>query len=196
MIIIAITGGSASGKTTFAKKLSEKIPSSILLSQDNYHKDVSLLSLDEINKYNFDHPDALDLDLLIEDIIKINNTGVAHIPFYDFKTGIVSKKSIQIVKPDVLILEGLFVLYLEKLRKLIDVSIFVHADSDIRLARRIKRDVVERNCDVDSIINRYLKFVKPGHDEFVEPQREYSSVIIDEHSFEKELNRLVKNYGC
>jgi uridine kinase len=183
MIIVLISGGSASGKTTFAKLLNKSLKNSVLLSQDHYYKDVSHLKQSEIETYDFDHPDAVLLDKLIDNIIELDEKNITYSPFYNFNDGSVIDNHTKITKPDFLIIEGIFSLHKKELRDLSHVSFFINVDADIRLSRRILRDIKERGDNVETIINRYLSFVKPCHDNFIQKQIEYADLIIDGNSF-------------
>jgi len=190
MKLILISGGSASGKTTFAKKLQEKLEGSLLLSQDNYHLDVSHLKLEDFSTYNFDKPSSINLDLMVENINTLWNDGEVHIPYYDFETSKVHHEHIKLKIPKVLIVEGLFSMHIEKLRYLSHMNLFIDIDSDVRLARRILRDTKERGCSVPNVISRYMEFVKPGHDEFIQPQINYACHVIEEHNFDDKIKEI------
>jgi uridine kinase len=190
MKIISISGGSASGKTTLAKILNKEISNSFLLSQDHYTKDVSHLNDDELSKYNFDVPSAIHGDILIENIKELIKSGRTKIPEYDFETSSCKLFHKEIIKPQILIIEGIFSLHFEEIRKLSNLKLFVFAEESIRLERRIKRDILERGDTKEEILDRFYRFVKPGHDEFIEPQKFFCDLIIDSKDLEKEMKNL------
>ena len=188
MFVIFILGGTSSGKTTFARRLKDKISGSALISQDNYHKDMSHLTRVELSSHNFDKPDSLNLDDLAKDIITLSENGSVMIPHYDFKEQISTKNQIEVKKPKVLIVEGLFLVQNELLNNLSDFNVFIDIDSDVRLSRRILRDVKERGDTVEEIIERYLKYVKVGHDKFIQPQIDECQIIVKEKKFDEKLD--------
>lgn len=180
MIVIGISGGSASGKTSIAMELMEAFPNHriTLLRQDDYYKDLSHLSFEERTKVNFDHPNAFDLDLLVENVRDLKAGKGITKPLYDFKEHNRKKEWENVSPSEVLIIEGLFVLYHPALREACDLCVYIDAMSDIRLIRRLQRDVLERGRSMDSIISQYLATVKPMHDAFVEPSKAYAHIII------------------
>lgn len=191
--LILIAGGSAAGKSFIGKLIADKYKnlSVSVLSHDNYYKDVSNLSEKELSEYNFDHPDAIDSSLLFKDISALLERKQVEIPSYDFITH--KRKEHQIIVPesDIIILEGIFALYFKELINISSMSVFVDTDSDIRLARRIKRDVAQRGFSVESVIDNYLSVVKPMHDTFIEPSKKNADIIIPgEKSFDKVMKML------
>lgn len=178
--LIAIAGGSASGKTTVAKKIAEacKDKDVIFIEMDNYYKDLSHLSREERKKTNFDHPNAFDFHLLIHNLEQLLLGNEIEEPIYDFKVNSRSKK-VKVIKPgDVIIFDGIFALENQEIRNKAAIKIFVDTDSDIRLLRRIIRDVNERGRTLDSVLNQYTATVKPMHDAFVEPTKRFADIII------------------
>lgn len=178
--LIAIAGGSASGKTTVAKKIAEacKGKDVIFIEMDNYYKDLSHLSREERKKTNFDHPNAFDFHLLIHNLEQLLLGNAIEEPIYDFKVNSRSDK-VKIIKPgDVIIFDGIFALENQEIRNKAAINIYVDTDSDIRLLRRIVRDVNERGRTLESVLNQYTATVKPMHDAFVEPTKRFADIII------------------
>ncbi|WP_425377229.1 uridine kinase [Spiroplasma endosymbiont of Aleiodes alternator] len=178
--LIAIAGGSASGKTTVAEKIAEACNKKnvIFVQMDNYYHDLSNLKVEERKKTNFDHPNAIDMKLLIHDLEKLLLGNAIEEPIYDFKINSRSKNTEIIGPGDVIILDGIFALENPIIRELSTIKIFVDTDSDTRLLRRIKRDVSFRNRTLDSVLQQYALTVKPMHDAFVEPTKRYADIII------------------
>jgi len=181
-LVIGVAGGSGSGKTTIINSIIEKInPLDVVtLQHDSYYKDNNHLPLLERENINYDHPDALETNLLISNLQGLLDWKEVETPIYDFKTHSRKKRGV-IKKPaEVVIVDGILIFVDKKLRDLMDVRIFVNTDSDIRFIRRLKRDMVERNRSMDSVINQYLATVKPMHLAFVQPSRRFADIIIPE----------------
>ncbi|WP_342252809.1 uridine kinase [Spiroplasma endosymbiont of Zeiraphera isertana] len=178
--LIAIAGGSASGKTTVAETIAEACNKKnvIFVQMDNYYRDLSNLKVEERKKTNFDHPNAIDMKLLIHDLEQLLLGNAIEEPIYDFKINSRSKNTEIIGPGDVIILDGIFALENPIIRELSTIKIFVDTDSDTRLLRRIKRDVSFRNRTLDSVLQQYALTVKPMHDAFVEPTKRYADIII------------------
>ncbi|WP_338957647.1 uridine kinase [Spiroplasma endosymbiont of Tiphia femorata] len=178
--LIAIAGGSASGKTTVAEKIAEACNKKnvIFVQMDNYYHDLSNLKVEERKKTNFDHPNAIDMKLLIHDLEQLLLGNAIEEPIYDFKINSRSKNTEIIGPGDVIILDGIFALENPIIRELSTIKIFVDTDSDTRLLKRIKRDVSFRNRTLDSVLQQYALTVKPMHDAFVEPTKRYADIII------------------
>ena len=183
MKIIGIAGGTASGKTTIAKKLkkiSEPYGKVSMLRLDDYYKDARDKSLEERRKINFDHPDSIDIELLINHINTLKEGKAIQKPIYDFVYSVRSEET-EIVEPsDVLLIEGIMVFVYPELLELFDMKIFVDTPDDIRFIRRLKRDIEDRGRTVQSVINQYLTTVRPMHHTFVEPSKRHADIIIPE----------------
>jgi uridine kinase len=181
-LIIGIAGGTGSGKTTIASRIIERIGTThiALVMHDSYYKDLSALSLEERSLVNFDHPDALETDLLIQHLEQLKSGISADIPVYDFKTHTRSIQTERIDPKPIIMLEGILIFVETALRALCDIKIFVDTDSDIRFIRRLERDIAERGRTSDSVIKQYLNTVRPMHLEFVEPSKRYADVIVPE----------------
>ena len=182
MLVIGIAGGTGSGKTTVVRKIIESLPPGevAVLSQDSYYKDNSHLPLEKRQEINFDHPQALEFDLLIEHIKELKRGTSIQEPMYSYLTCTRSEETKTVQPKEVIILEGILVLTNKDLRDLFDIKVFVHADADDRLNRVIKRDIVERGRSVEKVLERYDKSVKPMHLQFIEPSKRYADLILPE----------------
>ena len=180
MLIIGIAGGTGSGKTTVVNRISEQFPEKevAVLSHDSYYFDNGHVSLEERRKKNFDHPDAIEFDLMIEHIIKLRAGESVEEPVYSFISCTRQKETKTITPKKVLIIEGILCLANEKLRNLMDIKVFVDCDSDIRLTRVIQRDMQERGRNVEQVLERYKKTVRPSHLQFIEPTKRFADIII------------------
>ena len=181
-IIIGVSGGSGSGKTSVSRAIFNNFPnhSIMMLEHDSYYKDQSHLSFEERLKTNYDHPFAFDTDLLIEHLEKLLNYETIEKPVYDYVAHTRSTETVIQEPKEVIILEGILILEDKRLRDLMDIKIYVDTDDDIRIIRRIKRDMVERGRTLDSIIDQYLSVVKPMYHQFIEPTKRYADVIVPE----------------
>lgn len=178
-LIIGVAGGSGSGKTTLAYQLLAIFPDrAVLISQDSYYKDLSYLPHDARAKTNFDHPDSLDFQLLKEHLIALTNDQDVEVPLYNFNTHSRESASRRVTPKDIIIVEGILLFAVPEVRDLFDVKIFLDTDADVRLLRRVERDIKERGRDFQSIYNQYIATVKPMHEAFVEPSKRYADVII------------------
>lgn len=182
-IIIGIAGGSASGKTSISRQVYEYFKGShttCIIKQDDYYKDQSHLTMAQRVKTNYDHPFAFDTDLLVEHLKLLKEGKEIDKPTYDF-TKHNRSQIIETIEPrDVYILEGLFILYEERIRELCDILVYVDTDADIRFIRRLRRDIEERGRSLDSVCSQYLGTVRPMHEQFVEPSKKYAHIIIPE----------------
>ncbi|WP_195986176.1 uridine kinase [Clostridium sp. D33t1_170424_F3] len=177
--VIGVAGGSGSGKTTLATKLKHAIADkALILSHDFYYHANTNIPFDERVKANYDHPNAFDTDLLIADIKKLKENRPIDHPVYSFATHSRTPETVHVEPAPVIILEGILIFENRELRDLMDIKVFVDADADIRLIRRLLRDVKERGRSLDSVICQYVETVKPMHEQFVEPSKKYADLII------------------
>lgn len=181
-VVIGVTGGSGSGKTSVSRAIFNKFRdhSIVLFEQDSYYKDQSHLSFEERLDTNYDHPLAFDTDLLIEHLEKLLNYEGIEKPVYDYDAHTRSANTLHQDPKEVIILEGILILEDPRLRDLMDIKVYVDTADDIRIIRRIKRDIEERGRTLDSVIHQYLSVVKPMHHEFIEPTKKYADIIIPE----------------
>lgn len=180
-ILIAIAGGTASGKTTVVDEIINHFHSEdvAVLCQDNYYKAQDDLTLEERRKINYDHPNSFDLDLLYDDLTSLISGKEIFSPVYDFKEHNRKKnETTQIFPTKVIILEGILALYDSRIRGISDILIYVESDPDVRFIRRLKRDIHERGRDLDNVIMQYLSTVKPMYDEYIAPTKRFADIII------------------
>lgn len=182
MLIIGIAGGTGSGKTTVVRKLVEALPAGevVVLPQDSYYKDSSNVPVEERQNINFDHPNAFDWDLLSKHIEMLKEGKAIEQPIYSYLTCTRQPETIHIEPKDVIIIEGILALCDPTLRNLMDLKIFVDADSDERLIRVIQRDVIERGRTAEAVMERYTRILKPMHLQFIEPTKRYADLIVPE----------------
>lgn len=177
--IVGVAGGSASGKTEIVKTLKKHFEDKIeIIEHDNYYFAHDNLTMDERASLNYDHPQAFETDLLIEHVKKIINNEEIDIPTYDFTIHTRSSDTLKKIPKPIVIVEGILVLENEQLRNLMDMKVFVDCDGDVRLKRRITRDLVERNRTIESILTQYMETVKPMHELFVEPSKKFADLIV------------------
>ncbi|MDD3966718.1 MAG: uridine kinase [Candidatus Neomarinimicrobiota bacterium] len=181
-IIIGIAGGSGSGKTSVAKALVKDLHlnGAVIIEQDWYYKDLAHLPQEERIKWNFDHPDSVEFDLLINDLRAMSEGRIVKVPQYNYVTHSRAKETLTVTPQKVVIVEGIMVLYEPRLRDLLDIKIYVDTDTDIRFIRRLKRDIYERGRAIDNVINQYMRTVRPMHETFVEPSKRFADIIIPE----------------
>jgi uridine kinase len=179
-MIIGISGGTGSGKTTVVKKIMQLFPKNdvALLSQDNYYKDNSHLPLEERQAINFDHPDSIEFSLLEKHVLSLKNKEAIDEPLYSYLTCARSTETKRIESKKVIIVEGILIFTDKKLRNACDVKIYVDAPADERLIRVIRRDMIERGRTADVVLDRYEKTVKPMHEQFIEPSKKYADLIV------------------
>ncbi|HJQ11174.1 MAG TPA: uridine kinase [Gemmatimonadaceae bacterium] len=179
-LIIGIAGGSGSGKSTVANNVAELLTTSSVafIDMDAYYKNFPELTLDERRKLNWDHPDAFDYDLLCEHLSALARRRPIDKPEYDFVTHLRRKDTTRIEPADVVVIDGILLFVDDRVRELCDVKVFVDADADIRLIRRLQRDTADRGRPLDEIIDQYLSTVQPMHLQFVEPSKRYADVIV------------------
>jgi len=180
MLIIGIAGGTGSGKTTVVHQIMNELPETEvgIISQDSYYKANDHLNMDERALINFDHPRAIDFNLLCNHLKELKQGKSINQPVYSFVHHNRTDDYILTHPRKVMIVEGILILTNPVLRELFDIKIFVHADSDERLIRRLKRDIVERGRDMDEVLNRYQTTLKPMHEQFIEPSKAYADIII------------------
>lgn len=178
-MVIGIAGGTGSGKTTLTQKIAERFNSNIsVIFHDNYYKAHSDLVYEERAKLNYDHPDAFDTALLVEHLKKLRKGEKVSSPTYDYTIHNRSDLTIEIEPAKVIIVEGIMVFQNPALRTLMDIKIFVDTDADVRIIRRILRDVQERKRSLDSVVSQYLTTVKPMHEQFVEPSKRFADIVV------------------
>jgi uridine kinase len=179
-LIIGIAGGTGSGKTTVARRIAEALPdaSVAFLDMDGYYRDFGHLPMDERRKINWDHPEAFDLDLFASHLEQLARGEPIGKPVYDFGKHLRSSRIERITPADVIVVDGILLFVDERIRKLFDVKVFVDADPDIRLVRRIQRDMSERDRPLEEILEQYLTTVRPMHQQFVEPGKRYADIIL------------------
>ena len=184
-LVIAIAGGTGSGKTTVANVILERAGAHHIayLAHDAYYKDLKDLPAAQRERINFDHPNSLDTDLLIQHVRELKANRPIALPVYDFKTHSRTQKTVPVEPQPIIIVEGILIFVEPRLRDLFDVKIYVDTDPDIRFIRRLQRDIAERGRTMESVIHQYLNTVRPMHQEFVEPSKRYSDVIIPEGGF-------------
>lgn len=179
-LIIGIAGGSGSGKTTVARRVADSLTAAsvALLDMDAYYRNYAHLPVEERRRVNWDHPESFDTDLLVDHLdALLAGQGVAK-PVYDFVTHTRSTRTIDVPPADVIVIDGILLFVDERVRDLCDVKVFVEADADIRLIRRIKRDMVKRGRPLEEVLEQYLTTVQPMHLQFVEPSKRYADVIV------------------
>jgi uridine kinase len=179
-LIIGVAGGSGSGKTTVVRHIIDTIGEEniLLLQHDSYYRDLKHLSFEERTKQNFDHPSSLETELMIRHIKALKNGYQVEVPIYDFTRHIRKEETRQVNAKKVILIDGILIFNEKELREQMDIKLYVDTDDDIRLLRRIKRDIIERDRELDDVLNQYQKFVRPMHLEFVEPSKRYADIII------------------
>jgi len=186
-LLIGITGGTGSGKSTVTREIVNSLPkeSITIIEQDAYYKDQSNLTYEERVKTNYDHPDAFDTKLLVRHLNMLLNGQAIEKPIYDFSIHNRKKETVRIEPRDIIILEGIMILQEVEIRDILDIKVYVDTDADVRIIRRIVRDMNERGRTLESVINQYLNVVKPMHLQFVEPTKRYADIIIPEGGYNK-----------
>jgi len=194
MLIIGIAGGTGCGKTTVVNQILNELPEGEvgIISQDSYYMDTTHLSYDERVKINFDHPRSIDFQLLEEHLTVLKEGHAIEQPVYSFVKHNRTGDTIKTNPRKVIIVEGILILTNPELRKMFDIKIFVHADSDERLIRRLKRDITERGRDINEVLTRYQTTLKPMHQQFIEPMKEYADIIIPNNKYNTVAVNIVK----
>jgi uridine kinase len=189
--LIGIGGGTGSGKTTIATEIAESVDAAVtLLSMDNYYSDQSDLTFEERRETNYDHPDAFDWDLLVADLQAIARGDAVSIPQYDFERHTRKDTERRLEPEPIVVLEGILALYHEQIRAEIDLAVYVATDADVRVLRRLQRDIDERGRTVEGVVEHYLSTVKPMHEQFVQPTKRDADIIIPEGSNPKAIELL------
>ena len=185
MLIIGIAGGTGCGKTTVVEQIIAQLPVDevCVISQDSYYKDTSELSYQERVKINFDHPNSIDFDLLLQHLKALRDGASFEQPVYSFVQHNRTGETITTHPKKVVIVEGILILTQPEIRAMFDVNVFVHADSDERLIRRLKRDISERGRNIDEVLTRYQTTLKPMHQQFIEPTKEFADIIIPTNKY-------------
>lgn len=180
MLIIGIAGGTGCGKTTVVNQILNELPEKEVgvIPQDSYYNDTTHLSYEERININFDHPRSIDFDLLVSHLKELKKGNAIHQPVYSFVKHNRTGDTVVTHPRKVMIVEGILILTHPELRDMFDIKIFVHADADERLLRRLKRDITERGRDLDEVLTRYQNTLKPMHEQFIEPTKEYADIII------------------
>ncbi|GLB54183.1 uridine kinase [Neptunitalea chrysea] len=194
MLIIGIAGGTGCGKTTVVNQIINELPNEEVgvISQDSYYQSAPHLSYEERTKINFDHPRAIDFDLLMEHLKELKKGNSVEQPVYSFVKHNRTEDTILTHPRKVMIVEGILIFTHPDIRELFDIKIFVHADSDERLIRRLKRDIAERGRDIDEVLNRYQNTLKPMHQQFIEPTKEYADIIIPNNKYNTVAVNIVR----
>ena len=194
MLILGIGGGTGCGKKTVVNQILAELPEGEVgvISQDSYYKDTSHLSFDERVKINFDHPRSIDFELLEDHLKELKKGEIIEQPIYSFVKHNRTGDTILTHPRKVMIVEGILILTNPELRDMFDIKIFVHADSDERLIRRLKRDIAERGRSIEEILERYQTTLKPMHHQFIEPMKEYADIIIPNNKYNTVAIDIVK----
>lgn len=194
MLIIGITGGTGCGKTTIVNKILNELPKGDvgIIPQDSYYKDTTHLTQEKRVKINFDHPNALDFDLLTTHLKTLKNNKTIKQPIYSFVEHNRTKSTLLTSPKKVIIVEGILILTKPELRDMFDIKIFIDTDADERLIRRLKRDTTERNRNIDDVLTRYQTTLKPMHEQFIEPMKVYADIIIPNNKYNTGAINIVK----
>ena len=178
-LIIGIAGGTGSGKTTLTQKLLERFGENVsVVYHDNYYKRLDDMTYEQRCAVNYDHPDAFDTELMVSDLDKLRRGETVHCPVYDYTIHNRSDRTVEINPTKVILVDGILIFENQALRERMDIKIFVDTDADVRILRRILRDVKERERSLDSVVKQYLTTVKPMHEQFVQPSRQYADIVV------------------
>lgn len=194
-LIIGIAGGSGSGKTTLTNQIAAQFSDNVtVIKHDNYYKAHDDMDYDERSRLNYDHPNAFDTDLMIEHLKALKKGESIECPVYDYTIHNRSKNTITIVPNKVIIVEGILIFENKELCKLMDIRIFVDTDADLRIIRRIQRDVMERARSLESVISQYIETVKPMHEQYVEPSKRNANIIVPEGGYNQAAMEMIRNH--
>ncbi len=194
-LIIGIAGGSGSGKTTLTNQIASQFADQVtIVKHDNYYKAHNDMDYDERSRLNYDHPNAFETDLMIKHLKALKQGESIECPVYDFTVHNRSKDTITIVPNKVIIVEGILIFENKELCDLMDLRIFVDTDADLRIIRRIKRDVLERARSLESVMNQYVDTVKPMHEQYVEPSKRNANIIVPENSYNQPAMEIIQNH--
>ena len=180
VMIMGISGGSGSGKTTIVRKISETVPDFVVIPQDNYYRSAEFMSNSNITAFNFDHPAAFDTELLVAHLKALRAGQTIQMPQYDFVHHRRSEHTVEVAPLKLVVLEGIMIYFDKAVRDLIDLKLYVDTPDDIRFIRRMQRDIGERGRTMESVITQYLAVARPGHYEFIEPTKAYADLIVPE----------------
>ncbi|WP_277552910.1 uridine kinase [Halobaculum limi] len=179
--VVGIAGGTGAGKTTVSRLITERVADSVTrIPLDNYYRDLSHLDLGEREEVNYDHPEAFEWDLLRDHLETLLSGGTVEMPQYDFEIHNRKDETLTVEPTDVIVVEGILALYDERINEMLDLRLYVETDADVRILRRIERDVVDRGRGLEGVIDQYLSTVKPMHEQFIEPTKKHADLIIPE----------------
>lgn len=194
-LIIGIAGGSGSGKTTLTNQIASQFTEQVtIVKHDNYYKAHDDMDYDERSRLNYDHPNAFETDLMIKHLKALKQGESIECPVYDFTVHNRSKDTITIIPNKVIIVEGILIFENKELCDLMDLRIFVDTDADLRIIRRIKRDVLERARSLESVMNQYMDTVKPMHEQYVEPSKRNANIIVPENAYNQPAMEIIQNH--
>lgn len=194
-LVIGIAGGSGSGKTTLTNQIAAQFLEQVtVIKHDNYYKAHDDMDYDERSRLNYDHPNAFDTELMIEHLKALKKGESIECPIYDYTIHNRSKDTITIIPNKVIIVEGILIFENKDLCDLMDIRIFVDTDADLRIIRRIQRDVMERARSLESVINQYIETVKPMHEQYVEPSKKNANVIVPEGGYNQAAMEMIRNH--
>ncbi len=194
-LVIGIAGGSGSGKTTLTNQIAAQFLEQVtVIKHDNYYKAHDDMDYEERSRLNYDHPNAFDTELMIEHLKALKKGESIECPIYDYTIHNRSKDTITIVPNKVIIVEGILIFENKDLCDLMDIRIFVDTDADLRIIRRIQRDVMERARSLESVINQYIETVKPMHEQYVEPSKKNANVIVPEGGYNQAAMEMIRNH--
>lgn len=194
-LVIGIAGGSGSGKTTLTNQIAAQFVEQVtIIKHDNYYKAHDDMDYEERSRLNYDHPNAFDTELMIEHLKALKRGDSIECPIYDYTIHNRSKDTLMITPNKVIIVEGILIFENQELCDLMDIRIFVDTDADIRIIRRIQRDVMERARSLESVINQYINTVKPMHEQFVEPSKKNANIIVPEGGYNMAAMEMIQNH--